>query len=458
MRARSLFALVALLGLLSGCSQRPSPPPREVAPLAAPLDRPDMPPPAARRSPPGTPFTRAELLAPFSPTLAVTTQSAHGDLFPHLEPLAPDGPHYRSATRLHRGQRAFVLPIARNYGIDPQSHSDLTFETTILKPDGTPDGGTLSSVLWQGHVPAASLPLYPATVVSFHAEAHDPVGLYQVVVRVHDHLAGERRDFIHELELIDYTPPELPAYFDANTWFHGYYLNPTPELALSALPRFFAALVADKRAGAIPPLLGFYDQVLRDNAWLLPAFCEQLATAQPDEAFALSLVLGFHLRGASVPPPGIEPSLWARLADFRGHDWPADPDTPLLRAAQLDALWGRFFASGLFAPIQRLLEPLQHTSDLGAAERWRLSLPPAPPDAPSALPDLDDPATPVAVRREILLRTALWSLRANSRQHPLVRDYLERSLRAGELGPGVRILLERVLRPEAAGAGGFSPL
>ncbi len=447
--SRSLLAFVALLGLLAGCTHRPAAPPRDPAPLAGRPAAPDAT-PVTRRSTPGTPFARAQPAAPFAPLLVVTTQVAHDDLFLHLHPFAPEGPRYQNVVQLHRGQRAFILPLARNYGLDPRSRADLTFETEILRPDGTPDGRPLSSVLWQEAVPSAELTLYPATNIVFYAEPHDPAGIYRITVRVHDHLAGESRALVHAFELIDYVAPSLPADFDPDAWFHGYYLQPSPELALPALPRFFEKLPAAKRAGAVPPLLGFYDQILRDNDWLLPAFAARLDTAPTDEAFALSLVLGFHLRAASSPPPGLSTAHWQRLADFRGHAWPSDPDAPLLHASQLDSLWGRFFASALYAPVQRLLEPLAHTADLGASERWRQAFPSASPEAAPPLPDLDDPATPPEIRREVLLRTALWSLRANARQHPLVRGYLEQSLRAGDLAPGTRLLIERVLRAESA--------
>lgn len=460
-RARRLIFAAALLGLLAGCVHRPPPGPRVApAPSPAPAPRPALthdatPPPAARHSLPGTPFTRARADEPFAPQLVVTTQVAHDDLFLHV--LAGSGPSYQPVARLYRGQRVFILPIARNYAFDALETADLTFVLIVRKPDGSVSGAPFSASLWQGNVSTPDLVLYPATTVSFYAEPSDPLGEYQLVARVHDHLGGDSIELTHTLLIEDYAPPALPADFQPEAWFHGYYLAPTPELALPALPRFFEKLPADKRAGAIPPLLGFYDQILRDNPWLLPAFGARLENAGPDEAFALSLVLGFHLRELSAPPPGLDPAPWARLADFRAHAWPSDPEAPLLQAAQLDALWGRFFASALYAPVRRILEPLSNTSDLGAAERWRKSLSALPDDEPYPLPDLDDPDTPVEIRREVLLRTALWSLRANARQHPLVRGYLEQTLRVGDLSPGARTLLERALRADSSSAVASAP-
>jgi len=456
-RTRSLLASLALLGLASGCAHRSSP-----SAASALASRPstsahesDLP-PATRRSVPGTPFTRARPTEPFAPILVVTTQVAHDDLFLHV--LGGTGARYQPVTRFYRGQRVFILPFASNYAVDALENADLTFEITIHKPDGTLDGEPLSASLWQGVVSAPDLILYPATTVNFHAEPTDPLGDYRLVVRIHDHLGGTVREHTQTLTLVDYAPPPLPADFAPEPWFQSYYLAPSPELALPALPRFFEKLPADKRAGAIPPLLGFYDQILSDNRWLLPAFSARLdSTPDPDEAFALSLVLGFHLRSAAAPPPGVDEATWTRLADFRTHDWPSDPDAPLLQASQLDALWGRFFASARYATVQRLIEPLANTADLGAAERWRQSLR-LEADDNYPIPDLDDPEIPAEIRREVLLRTALWSLRANARQHPLVRGYLEQTLRTGDLAPGARVLLERALRTDSpATASGANP-
>jgi hypothetical protein len=425
-RVRRLLVFAALLGLAAGCAHRP-----------------------------GTPFTRARPDQPFSPLLVVTTQVAHEDIFLHV--IAGSGPGYQPVRNLYHGQRVFILPLARNYAFDAVETADLTFELLVRKPDGRLDGAPLSASLWQGTVSTPDLLLYPSTTASFYAAPTDPAGEYQILVRVHDHLAGVVKELSQTLVIEHYSPPPLPADFDSERWFQSYYLAPSPEFALPALPLFFQKLPADKRAGAIPPLLGFYDQVLIDNPWLLPAFGARLAAADADEAFALSLVLGFHLRGRAAPPEGFDPALWRRLADFRGHAWPADPDAPLLQASQLDALWGRFFASALYAPLQRLLEPLANTSDLGAADRWRKTLPGAESQEMLPLPDPEDPETPVEIRREILLRTALWSLRANARQHPLVRGYLEQTLRTGDLAPGTRTLLERALRVDTVPAAPVAP-
>ena len=452
-RFRRLLLLFALVAGTWGCAHRSGEAlaPASVARKMEAANGPSRDAKQARGS-----FTRLDAAKPFDPRLIVTTQVAHGDLFLHA--FGPTGPRYVSASRVHRGQQAYFLPFAANYGVSADRRSDVTYELGIRRPDGLLDGPVLESVLWRGAVASPGLVLYPATTVIFQADEDDPVGDYLVTARVTDHLAGETRELTHIFTVVDYHPASLPVEFDARAWFLAYYQQPAPELALAALPALHYGRTMEERTAELPALLGFYDQILTDNAWLLPAFCARLAAAEPDEAYVLSLVLGHHLRAAAEPPAGVDFAAWVRLEDFRGYAWPADAEAPLARTAQLDALWGRFFASGLYAPLSGILAALAHHADLGAADRWQEARAAAgqPADlSPAALADAEEGASeapPLEVRRDVLLRNALWSLRGNARRHTLVRSYLDWNLRLGELPAPQAALLQHILAPETATA------
>lgn len=457
---RPLFLLATLLGFATGCAHKPDATrPAPASRVAATEETLGGVTPPGRVTAPGTPFARAHDATGFAPVLVVTTQVSHADLFIHRLDNRP--PSYASVRRIHRGQEVFILPIALDFArAVSDGRTDLTYTLEIRRPDGAPDGSPVRAVLWQERAAALGQALYPATSVVFHAEPDDPAGAYVVTARVTDHLAGETRELVHTLLLDDAPVAVLPSDFDAKTWFNTYYLSPTPEYALAALPRLFLGLPADQRAAARPPLLGFYDQVLRDNVWLLPAFCARLAVAKPDEAYALSLVLGHHLRAAAACPVGVDPATWERLADFRTYAWPSDPERPLALASQIDTLWGRFYASGLYAPIERMLYSLSSHADLGATDQWQKRRADAGLDvdlSPASLAAAADPAVeitadtpPPDVLRDIVLRNAIWSLRGNSREHPLVRGYLDWTLRLGDMPDAEKILLARILRPEPA--------
>lgn len=341
----------------------------------------------------------------------------------------------------------FIETIARNHGLTRSGGADLRLELEIRKPGFLRPAERITIPLRHDPATGTARSATQPALLRFYTDEKDPLGSYALNLRLIDAVSGETRAFTHEFQVEAYSPPTLASGFDAQHWLTHYYLKPTPDLALPALRALHLKLPADKRAGALPPLLGFYDQLLGDNPWLLPAFSARLASADADEAYLLSLVLGFHFRHtAGQKPADLDEPTWTRLADFRTYEWPSDPDAPLADITQLDALWGRFFAAGQYADLQILLRPLDHHADLGATERWqRLARPPSASTAPAdALAE-----APPEVKRDLLLRSAIWSLRSNARQHPIVRSYLEWTLATGELQPGAKDLLNRILQPEA---------
>jgi hypothetical protein len=446
-----------LLFALAGCAHRVEQAPAATLSEPKPAASPDPAAPAmapgatstpvTRITVPGEAFTRADPTKPLAPSLVVTTQVAHSDLF--YASLLGVGPGFHQVKTLYRGQRAYVLPFAVNYAVASDGRTDLTFELSLLKANGSADGAPLHGVLFQGKVTDPRQLFLPATLVNYYAEPGDPLGTCRLTARIQDHLGGDDITLSESFVIADYTPPSLPAGLEVEPWLQTYYQNPAPELALPALAALFEQLTTSRRNTALPTIIGFYDQVLNDNPWLLPAFTTRLAAAEPNEAYALSVVLGFHLRNATQAPSGCTPETWARLESFRTYPW-TNPDAAITEADQINCLWGRFFASGLYAPVSRLLEPLDAYADLGATARFnaaQASTPAADNDA--AVGPAVTTETPPAVFREQLLRGALWSLGDNAKRHPLVRAYLELTLLNGKLAEMPRTLLSRFLAPPA---------
>jgi hypothetical protein len=458
-RAPWFFAASVVFAFLAGCAHRADPMPRvtpltktaptvATTPAAEPVALPSTPvaPVAATpRSDPGrlvmTPVDAADA---FEVRFVVTSQGSYGDLFSRtLDNVVPD---YVEATKVYRGQRAYVIPLIHHYRLNADGCADVLLELETRKPDGTRDGDVLRVSLWDGPVAGMGLILYPKANVSFWTEANDAPGPYTLIARVIDRVSRESREFTHTIVMRDYMPPPLPADFSAALWYSTYYSNPTPELALPALTSLYWSQPSERRQATLAPMLGFYDQVLLDNPWLVTIFAGRLARAETDEAYVLSLVLGFHLRKAASTPPGVDEATWARLAEFRVHDWDLDSDAVITEAGQLEALWGRFFANGGYGPVRGLLGPLENYSDLGAGERWRQA---------RSTGNIAESSTeiPPDVKREQLLRSTVWALRNNSRQHPLLQAYLNWTLRFGRMPIPQKMFLTRILGVESPASG-----
>jgi len=85
-------------------------------------------------------------------------------------------------------------------------------------------------------------------------------------------------------------------------------------------------------------------------------------------------------------------------------------------------LWGRFFASGRFAPIRELTALLAYHVYKDVPEEYRkLAEKPAEP--------------PTGLSKGIVFRAVIWSLGSNIEQDKVVRDYCEGILLRREL-PG----------------------
>ena len=98
------------------------------------------------------------------------------------------------------------------------------------------------------------------------------------------------------------------------------------------------------------------------------------------------------------------------FADAGKGPWPDADSGTLDDPRQLGLLWGRFFASGAFAPVQRIASALRMHDALGALNRLKAATPQASAPTPE-------------VMKELVLKSAQWSLGRNAHAHPLVRRY-----------------------------------
>jgi hypothetical protein len=96
----------------------------------------------------------------------------------------------------------------------------------------------------------------------------------------------------------------------------------------------------------------------------------------------------------------------------------------------LDIQWGRFSASGEEVPIRNIISTLELARFAGARER---------------LPEPRTDEEKRAVVSEIILETALWSLRSNCKTHPRVLEISEKVYGEGSLSRLARFCLRSIL-------------
>ncbi len=381
------------------------------------------------------PALRAEPAAPPLPpdfNVVASVQYAHTEIYYHT----PAGitPVLANTHEIAPGQRLDLVVIVYRYAQDPTGRADVTYDLVVRNPNGVTQaraGNVIApKVVFRPHEI-----LVPRAITAFVTGPGDPFGDYRCEVTVHDGISGLSATKSVVVRVADSNRPlPLPEKFDASDWLAQYYLRPEPRLALPALEAVSKNdAIMQKGVSGMGALLGFYGQVLADNPWLLPWFKQWLVASDAGNArHLLALVLAY----AERTQPGMNADLPAHsradLAAAAKELFPAPSATPE-SGAQLDALWGQFFASGKFEPVNSLVGVvgayLPYQGKIDEFQRQAHSGEQPPPE----------------VVKSALLSAALWSLRLNAYQYKLVHDYLLYLQQLPATPPPVKATLAAIL-------------
>jgi hypothetical protein len=370
-----------------------------------------------------------------------SVQYAHQEIWGHSP--SQFAPQLAATNEITPGQRVDLLVLVTGYGVGADSKANVSYELVIHQPGSAPN--RLADPIWVAENSQVTDPraiLFPKGIVRYRLDPGDPLGEYRFEVTVRDH---QDSSSLTKSVTITVTSVEEsfspPADFDPVNFVPGYYQNPQPSLALAALAALGRTPLAERKADGLGAILGFYDQILADNPWLLPHFKKQLAMAtDPKERRLFAAVLAFAQREDRRFGTDLPRDARRALEAARAEPLPVPSPEPLA-GGQLDVLWGRFFASGKYAPIADLVAIVQayepHRGRLEAHKQQKTKA----------------KTVPLEVRKDAVLGSALWSLGSNARQHRLVRAYVTEMAAANNLAPEMKPMLEAVLawQPNAPG-------
>lgn len=351
-----------------------------------------------------------------------SVQYAHEDIY--WRTPSGRGPEFAATRELARGQRLDILVLPRDCAIDGEGMVDVVYDLLIRRPDGSQLEPSVGLEVALRRKASPGMILFPRQIVRFTTGPDDLSGEYQFEVTVHDKVAGRSATKTVAVQVGGTNEPlPLPQDFDSSRWLTTYYLNPTPRFAIPA----FAAMsripqIANRAVGGQGALLGFYEQLLADNPWLLPQMKAHLATVTDEaERRLVSMVLAYVLRDDREFRSPLPPAVRRQIPV---------PSAEPMSGGQLDLQWGRFFAGGRFEPIAALAGVAEaYLPHRGELERFRqLERKPNPP--------------PPEVMKDAILGSAIWSLGSNAYQHKRVRDYLTGIMEAEDTSE----VMERVLR------------
>ena len=373
----------------------------------------------------------APVSAPPDFSVLASVQYAHTDIYFHT----PAGitPVLAGTKEISPGERLDLLVIVNHCARDAGGRADVSYDLTVRFPNGKTQVVAGNAVASNAKAPPGTL-LFPRAVTTFVADAGDPPGDYRFEFAVSDHVAGTAAKKAVVIRLADSSQPlPNPENFNPAAWMAHYYQRPEPRRALSVLDALSNdPAMAHRTNDQLGALLGFFEQLLWDNPWLIPQFKESLLEAEGNEQHVLALVLTRATR--SKPNFGDDlPKKVRKVLEKAGREQQPAPSLEPMSGGQLDLYWGRFFASGGYRPI----------SDIVAIVRNYLPYAKSLEDFKKLA---DKPkAPPPDVVRGAILNAALWSLKSNAREHPLVRNYLLSMSESPDTPADLKAMLIRIL-------------
>lgn len=352
-----------------------------------------------------------------------TIQYAHEDIW--AKTPSERGPAYSGVGQVVRGQAVHILVSATNWTIDADQNAEVNYRISFIRPDGeTGVTKTGLQLIPRGPIGDRRYVCMAREQTVFIATKDDPLGKWRVAVEATD-LVGKvtlRREQPFTVVGNEVLEEPLPVGTDQGRWLMSYHNKPVPHQLLAVV----RLMAENPPAGAKPrrdaengAWLGFFEQALTDNPWLLPHVIARLEKARGRERELLSTLLAYAKRDdlsfyQTLPEAAREAFMLRRL-----ETWPVPSKEPL-QGAQLDVLWGRFFASGRYEPIRELISVLAYHPYKDALDEYKkLKKKPAKP--------------PVDVFKSAVFGAATWSLRSNMQQDKVVRDYCEGILLRKEL-------------------------
>lgn len=357
--------------------------------------------------------------------LLPTIQYAHEDVWTRTP--SERGPQFAGVGQVVREQPVHLLVSANQFGIGADGLAEVNYHVTFIRPDGTAGSHTGELKLI-----ARATGLDPryihraAEQIVFTAGPSDPLGTWRVVVEATDASSGatvrtEQPLTVRGDELLQ---EPLPPGTDQGRWLTGYHDKPVPQQLFATLkdvaehPPANAKPTRDADNGV---WLGFFEQVLTDNPWMLPHLVARLEQVRGRESELLATSLAYAKREELSFFKTLPNKARDAFMPHRLHPWPTPTAEPL-NGRQLDVLWGRFFASGRYAPIRELVGVLSYYPYREAFDEFKKQ------EKKPAQP-------PVEVQKGIVFGAAVWSLRSNIQQDQVVRDYCEGILLRKELAP-----------------------
>ena len=332
-------------------------------------------------------------------------------------------PHISELKKIFFNQEFSLFPFANNAKVK-DGKFEMSYTITMESPDGK-STDLVRDAKFDGTKVSDNIIVACPDVIDFKLDRRFPEGLYKFKMSAKDKISGETSEYENHIRLTEWS---VPATFADKKlvaeYVRAYSLQPSPEILYSIV---FSNDFDLEQKGAPNSLnytyLGFIKAAFKKNMFLISQIRDGFKSMSDINRAKFILILAL-LDAEAVDDSQLteaEKQYQKKIRTFKMPN-PYGKWDPFLGAAQIDMLWGEFFANGTYRPIRRILNILSHAKDAafadGLAEKRQ---------APKTREEWDK------YMFGRLYKAALKTVAINASRYPLVEQYCAWALQHGDI-------------------------
>lgn len=332
-------------------------------------------------------------------------------------------PHISELKKIFFNQEFSLFPFANNAKVK-DGKFEMSYTITMESPDGE-STDLVRDAKFDGTKVSDDIIVACPDVIDFKLDRRFPEGLYKFKMSATDKISGETSEYENHIRLTEWSAPATFA--DKKLvaeYVRAYSLQPSPDILYSIV---FSNDFDLEQKGAPNSLnytyLGFIKAAFKKNMFLLSQIRDTFKSMSDINRAKFILILAL-LDAEAVDETqltDVEKQYQKKIRTFKMPN-PYGKWDPFLGAAQIDMLWGEFFANGTYRPIRRILNILSHAKDAafadGLAEKRQ---------APKTREEWD------RYMFGRLYKAALKTVAINASKYPLVEQYCAWALQHGDI-------------------------
>ena len=332
-------------------------------------------------------------------------------------------PHISELKKIFFIQEFSLFPFANNAKVK-DGKFEMSYTITMQSPDGK-STDLVRDAKFDGTKVSDDIIVACPDVIDFKLDRRFPEGLYKFKMSATDKISGETSEYENHIRLTEWSAPATFA--DKKLvaeYVRAYSLQPSPDILYSIV---FSNDFDLEQKGAPNSLnytyLGFIKAAFKKNMFLLSQIRDTFKSMSDINRAKFILILAL-LDAEAVDETQlteVEKQYQKKIRTFKMPN-PYGKWDPFLGAAQIDMLWGEFFANGTYRPIRRILNILSHAKDAafadGLAEKRQ---------APKTREERD------RYMFGRLYKAALKTVAINASKYPLVEQYCAWALQHGDI-------------------------